>query len=181
MIIILIPILIIGQMIIFNYCTMVKIFSLIVINCFEYSAIGYLVLITVFAVKKCIDKGKPGRIFKGQWEKRFKGPDKNGIKSTWSGPEVFEVRNGNQYIAYQGERPHHRFDILNLKVNKKSNTLTFNKIYIPETDKYNHIRGNNLTIKDVKKMDYFEGVETGDYTGEYTDVFYIKKQPKIRI
>ena len=129
------------------------------------------------------NKSKPERIFKGQWEKRFKGPDKNGIKSTWSQPEVFVIQNGNQCWAYAhpGEPSHHRFDVSNFILCKRKKTLTFTLKYVIEPYTHNHPRENNLTIKDVTKMDYFEGVETGDETGEYTDVFYIKIKPKTRI
>ena len=148
---------------------------------FIYFSFIYFIILTTLTVQKSYQKRKPGRIFTGQWEKRFKGPDKNDIKSTWSQPEVFEVKNGYQYIAYQENCFEHRFDILNLKVNNKNKMMTFTKIYKPERYKFNHSRVNTLTIKDIKKMDYFTGVETGDETGELTEVIYVKIKPKTRV
>jgi hypothetical protein len=82
-------------------------------------------IFTIFLIEIFINwwnRTRPGRVFKGQWGKYFKGPSSGNIPSEWSKPEVFEIRNGNQYIAYQEDHFHHRFDIINLKINKKRGT-----------------------------------------------------------
>jgi hypothetical protein len=149
---------------------------------FVYVSFVYFSVLTILTVQKIIQKGKPERIFKGQWEKWFKGPDKNGIESAWSvEPDIFVIQNRNQYLAYQNGHFHHRFNVSKLTLCKKNKTINFTLKYVIEEHKSNHPRVNELKIKDVAKMDCFEGTETGDETGEYTLVYYKKIYPKIRI
>ncbi len=178
MMIILFPLLIIVSWILFKFEAMIQIFSRGIVYGFVYATIGYMFFITGFAVKKYFDKLKPGGVFKGQWEKYYLGPQKEGEEYKWRGPEVFEIVKGYQYITYQENMQHHRFDVINLKKRKRSGKIEFTLIYKFEKHKDQFPRKNTLKIIDTKRMDFFEGNETGDNTGEYTKVRYKKIYPK---